>query len=440
MINLIVLLLLNMAIKESNPKIFLWDNTTNVYHWNKRCTKKNRANQGGTYSGKTIAILQNVIDDAIEVPKTRVVITSAFMPSLKEDALAEFRNLIENKRVRPFFKNPELVQGPYYLHNGSKITFKCYRNINAAKGAKRDILYISEADRMQYEIVEQLMSRTTRKVYYDYNPSQRFWAHEKTNHLEDTKVIISTFGDNKFCSKEKAKELIAHYQLYLQNGDEHELNFWRVYGQGKTGVLTGSVYTHINTISHFPDDYYLRSNKNGLRHVYGLDFGEGAKPTAICKMGIRSENERVVAQQIFYEIGFNNYDLKDKFAELGIRKGIDLIVADSANMAAIDILIRAGYKVIPAHKPPNSVKQGIEAIIKHGLDVVCTSYDFFEEQKSYHWKTIMGKRQKTEPTGEDHLFDALRYAFMYFVYGWGGERTIKVVKNIKGRKLKIVSV
>ena len=122
MINLIVLLLFNMAVKENNPKIFLWDDYTNVYVWNKRCTKKNRANQGGTYSGKTVGILQNIIDDAIEIPKTRVVVTSAFMPSLKEDALTEFKNLIENKRVRPFFKNPELIQGPYYLHNGSKIT------------------------------------------------------------------------------------------------------------------------------------------------------------------------------------------------------------------------------------------------------------------------------------------------------------------------------
>lgn len=439
MIKLILILFFTMENENAIP-VYLWKETTNVYHWNKKCTKKIRANQGGTYSGKTIGILQNVIDDAIETPNTRCVVTSAFMPSLKEDALTEFHKLLENKRVRPFFKKPELVTGPYYLHNGSKITFKCYQNVQAAKGPKREILYIVEADRMPYDIVEQLISRTTRKVYYDYNPSQRFWAHEKTNILEDTKVIISTFGDNKYCSKEKADELIAHYKLYLANGDEHELNFWRVYGQGKTGVLSGSVYPSITTISHFPDDYYLRSNKNGLHYIYGLDFGEGAKPTAICKMGIRSENERVVAQQIFYEIGFNNYDLSEKMVELGIRKGIDLIVADSANMAAIDILVRNGFKVIPAHKPPNSVRQGVEAIQKHGLDIVCTSYDFFEEQKSYHWKVKNGVRNKSEPTGEDHLFDALRYAFMYFVYGWGAERTIKIKKNIKGRKLQVVSL
>ena len=74
--NLIVLLLLNMAVKENNPKIFLWDNFTNVYYWNKYCDKKNRANQGGTYSGKTIAILQNIIDEIVAlIDHTKYLLT-----------------------------------------------------------------------------------------------------------------------------------------------------------------------------------------------------------------------------------------------------------------------------------------------------------------------------------------------------------------------------
>jgi phage terminase large subunit len=418
--------------------IDIWDTVTNVYWWNKSTDKPLVVNQGGTYSGKTIAILQVLIDKGLEEPGARITITTQDFPKLYDDPLKEFKLLISSEKVKPFFVDVSLNRGVYRMHNGSAFTFRCFDDVSKATGSKRDYLYVNEAWGTPFEIFFELWMRTEKQVFIDYNPSKEFWSHQELMHREDCQVFISTFMDNPYCSDKKKKEIFDYYLKYQLSKSEYWLNKWRVYGQGKTGIISGVVFPNIRRISNFPDPYYLRTNKDGLSHIYGLDFGYMSDPTAIGKMGIRAADQRIVSEEIFYQTGYNAFDLPELFPKLGIRKGIDVVVADSANMEAIDLLVRHGYVMVAAKKDPGSVKAGIDLINKHGLDITINSENALKEQRNYVYRKTHGRYDKDLPVDKDnHFFDQLRYAATYFIHGWGEIRG-KVRQIYKPRKAIVI--
>lgn len=400
----------------------IWDNWTDVYAWNQSCRAPVVINQGGTYSSKTISILQVMIERALENPGCTVTVTSQDLPNLKRDALKEFKALISQPKVQPFFKDPNLELGPYKLHNGSKIEFVCFQNAKDAEGAKRQFLYVSEAPGVTWDVFMELKKRTEVQTYIDYNPTAPFWAHSELMPEPTTKTIISTAWDNKFCPEKKKKELLEYKVKYETTGDEYWLNQWRVYGQGKTGITSGAVFPSVRRISHFPDDYYLKTNGDGVAFMYGIDFSSGGfdgDPCAIVKAGFMAETDRAVGQQIYYE-PHNSYQLNTLLPELGIQPGRDWIVCDSANLEAIDLLARNGYRVVAAKKDPGSVMKRIELLNKHGIDITAGSVDWFNEQRNYVYKKTTNRDAKREPKDSfNHLWDAFGYATMYFRYGWG---------------------
>ena len=397
----------------------IWRDFTSVYEWNNNAKKPIVINQGGTYSGKTIAILQVLINKAITEPDVIITVTSQDLPNLKRDALREFKNLISGESISPFFQNTTLELGPYKLYNGSVIEFVCFQNAKDAEGAKRSYLYVSEAPGLSWDIFFELKKRTEKQIFIDYNPTAEFWAHTELMHLPETQVFISTFLDNKFCTEKKREEIFNLYKKWNETNDEYWLNQWRVYGQGKTGIVSGAVFPNIRRIDKFPDTYYLKTTNSGVSYMYGIDFGYTSDPTAIGKIGIRSENGRIISHEVFYETGVNSFDLPELFPTLGITKN-DWLVCDSANLQAIDLYARKGYNVIAAKKDPGSVKAGIELINKHGLDITYSSSNFLFEQRNYVYRKKEGKYDKNLPIdAHNHGFDLTRYVAAYMIYGWG---------------------
>ena len=47
------------------------------------------------------------------------------------------------------------------------------------RGARRDILFVNECNRITWEAFTQLEIRTREKVILDFNPVSRFWVHNK---------------------------------------------------------------------------------------------------------------------------------------------------------------------------------------------------------------------------------------------------------------------
>lgn len=415
--------MLSNLIMPDYKVVNIWEKFTDVYVWNKRAYKKGWKriiNQGGTYSSKTYSILQLLIDIAIENPDYIITVTSQDMPNLRRGALRIFNELIRHENIKPFLVSNKLVEGPYRFKNGTIIEFTCFDTPQDAQAAKRQILYANEVNGISYDLYNVMAKKTDLTIFMDYNPTAPFYVHDDLIHKEDSYLIISTFLDNRYCPESKRLELLGLYDNYLKTKSVYDLNEYRVYAQGKTGVVEGLVFPNVRIMSDFPHEDYLQPFKyrNQQRKIcYGLDFGYKSSPTALTMNGIRASDGRQVIKELMYET-FNAFDMHTKLPTLGIKHS-DFIIADPSHAEAIAILRRRGWNIHEAHKPPGSVKAGIESMNKAGIDIVYGSENLQREQKSYMYqKKAGGRYDPDEPIKKnDHLWDGARYAHMVMLYG-----------------------
>ena len=164
-------------------------------------------NQGGTSSGKTYTLMQVLIYFALVDNGCVITIAGQDLPNLKVGAMRDAKTIINNNDwLRNYFKFNESSSFFQGL-NGSIIEFKSYQNEQDAKNGKRDYLFLNEANGVSFSIFWQLSIRTRKKVYIDYNPSERFWAHNELIGREGVKLIISDHRGNPFLTKEGLKTL-----------------------------------------------------------------------------------------------------------------------------------------------------------------------------------------------------------------------------------------
>jgi phage terminase large subunit len=65
----------------------------------------------------------------------------------------------------------------YKFKNGSIVEFFAADNAGKALGSARDYLFINECNNVNYEIAFQLIARTNKRTFLDFNPVSEFWAH-----------------------------------------------------------------------------------------------------------------------------------------------------------------------------------------------------------------------------------------------------------------------
>ena len=387
-------------------RVYIWDSCTTVYkHLTDSVPKDTQiiVAQGGTSSSKTISILQYLGQKAIERKGTIISVIGQDMPNLKRGALRDLKNLINsNDGFRFFITNPKAKEGPFEFTNGSLIEFVSFDSAQDAKSGKRDYSFFNEANGIPYEIFLEIEQRTKIQTFIDYNPTAKFWVHTEVLPLPNVHSFVSTFLDNEFCDPKTIARIKGYFLKWKQTGQAYWKNKWLVYGLGKTGIVEGVVFPHWEVVSSFPDKSQLEN------FGYSLDFGFANDPMAIAKCGNRKGSKRFVGQELLYETGINAYSLDEIFPTLGITKS-DPIVADSANLDAIDWLAKKGWYIMPADKPPGSIKQGIELINQIGIDVVQGSNNFISELGNYVYKQRAGLFDKNTPVDRDnHLCDAMR--------------------------------
>ena len=117
------------------------------------------------------------------------------------------------------------------------------------RGRKRDLLFINEANELNYEDWQQLIFRTTEQIIIDYNPSDEYhWIYDKVLTRDDVDFYQTTYLDNPFLEKTLIQEIER-----LKDIDE---NYWRVYGLGERGKSRSLVF-NFQTIHNIPPDQML---------------------------------------------------------------------------------------------------------------------------------------------------------------------------------------
>ena len=122
---------------------------------------------------------------------------------------------------------------------------------------------------------------------------------------------------------------------------------------------------------------------------------------------IKIKDKKHFIRQLIYESKLTNADLICKMKEIKINSS-DSIYADSAEMQRIEEISKAGFNIYPAVK---SIRDGIDFVKRHKLNIHSSSTDIINEIKQYKWKQDKNGRVLDEPVKFlDHSIDAIRYA------------------------------
>lgn len=353
--------------------------------------------QGGMSAGKTYAIMTLLVGYAMSYEESKITVVGLSYGHLKDGAISDFKAVMREGGIWDAARW-NISNSEYTFSNGSVIQFRSVDKMGA-RGPRRDVVFINEANGISYEVFRQLADRSRDFSIIDYNPSAEFWAHTELakKKPEKTSFLILTHEDNEALSSQERDNILEHKP---KDGEEPS-NWWIVYGLGQIGSLEGNIYKGWELSSA---DKIAESGKL-IR--YGLDFGFSNDETALVAVYDMGEKKLGLVEKI-YKKGILPSQYCAELERAGIEPSV-LIVADGARPEIIAEIKRGGYRCIAADKGAGSVLRGIERVSEYQVEY--DGKDLEREYLSYAWRKKKSGESMDEPQdGNDHLMDALRYA------------------------------
>ena len=352
--------------------------------------------QGGTSAGKTISILIMLLDLSFEVYDKTIHIVSDTFPNLRHGAMKDWQKILKGTQRARYFDYKVSLNTWENKCTGTTIEFLSCDSEDAL-GARRDYLFINEANRITYETFRQLEVRTFERIWLDFNPANEFYAHTELMKRKDSSFIKLNYLDN-----EALPQSIVD-SLEEQRGDGTS-NWWRVYGLGEIGSLEGNVYEGWTTIDEIPEGFVLKR--------YGVDFGWN-DPTAITAI-YENDKREICLDEVLYQSKLPTPQLIELCKELQP----ELFVCDSARPEIIAEMQANGIRAIGCDKSPvgkqNSIIYGIDLVKRRKIYYTRKSRDLEKEYLTYAWrkKKSTGETLDEPEDSNNHLMDSVRYGLM----------------------------
>lgn len=353
--------------------------------------KRIRIVQGGTSAGKTCDILMDELDEAIRQKGILTTIMSDTMPNLRHGAMRDFIKIAKETGAWDFGEWNS-TYSTFALSNGSTIEFYSADSEDAL-GARRDRLFINEANRITKDAFDQLEIRTEQRITLDFNPSNKFWAHDLLKR-PDVDFVKLNYLDNEALSEN------IRNTLELRKGDGTS-NWWRVYGMGEIGSLEGNVYEGWIPEDEIPPEAILKR--------YGVDFGY-KDPTTIVAVYEDSDGD------IWLKLHLCKSELTTPEL-IHIAKSLPegLFVCDNSRPEIIAEMQANGIRAIGSDKTPgekmNGKRYNIDLVQRRRVHYLRQDKELEQEYLTYAWRKKRDGRIIDEPEdGNDHIMDAIAYA------------------------------
>lgn len=381
-------------------KIQLFDTTTKLVDATLGADEDVVVHQGGTSSSKTWSLLQVCFLRAVQEPGSIITVVGQDVPNLKKGAYRDAQTILKRSDLlSEALENHYRKEREMHFVGGSLMEFHSYDDPQDAKSGKRDYLFVNEANGIGGELYEELAVRTERQVYIDFNPTGRFWAHDKLKGRENVRWVRSTFQHNPYV-KDSIKRKILSYKPTKENKQKGTANpyRWKVYGLGEVGRREGLV---------FPD-FKVKPDMPPEPPMWGLDLGYTHAPTALVE--VRETPDRYHLREWLYERGMTIADISAFLSSNGFTD--ERIVCDR-NQRIIDGLKADGWNVVGAPKGSGSIMAGIMQMKEKKMFVTPDSNHLMEELSSYSWATDRDGNPTNKPIdSHNHLCDGGRYAIM----------------------------
>ncbi len=178
-------------------------------------------------------------------------------------------------------------------------------------------------------------------------------------------------------------------------------------GLGNWGVTDGLVFENwcVGEIAIDEKDQFK------WKSFFGLDYGYTNDPTAFVAFMVNPISKQIYIYNEFYEKRMLNSDIAQKIKDMGFGK--ERIRADCAEPKSNDDLRRLGIsRIAPSYKGRDSILNGIAAISEYKMTVHPRCVNMIRELSAYVYdERRTDKGQRLPKDSENHLCDALRYAF-----------------------------
>lgn len=338
-------------------------------------------------SSKTYSILQILIVLALQNNNFKITVVRKALATSRGSVLIDLLDILKELKIYNE-KNYSKSETIYNFDNGSSIAFIGADDDMKLRGRKHSLLYVNEANDLNFEEQFQLISRCEGKAFLDFNPSDD--QHQLYDLINEDKSILikSNYKDNVFLKKTQIE--------YYDNLINVDSNYYRIYALGEKPTSNTRVYNHFQKYIEIPQTETI------IKHCYGLDFGY-THPNALVEIQITNTN-KIYCKELLYESKLTSSELAEK---VKILINGDKVFCDYSRPEIIKDLKNNKITAVNANK---EVKQGINNLRKHEIFVHYESENLQKEYKNYNYKTVNGIITEEVIKEFDDLMDALRYA------------------------------
>ncbi len=384
-------------------------------YWNSK--KRYRILKGGKASKKSATTALNFILRLMELPDSNLLVVRQIMNTHRDSTFAQLQWAQERLGVSALWKNTLSPLEMVYKPTGQKIIFRGFDDVlklastTVSKGYL-NFVWIEEgfeiAREEDFDKLDLSVPRGTvpphlyKQTTVTFNPwSETHWL--KKRFFDSPNPDCDTFSTNYLVNEfldETDRNIFARMK-------KTNLRKYRVAGLGEWGISEGLVFENwqVGRLEIPKAEEYKWKN------FFGLDYGYTNDPTAFIGFKANPEDLKIYIFCEFYEKRLLNCHIAERIKALGFSK--ERIRADCAEPKSNEDLRRLGIgRITPSLKGRDSILNGIAAISEYQITVDPRCVNTIRELSTYIYGDTLNERGQRLPKDSDnHLCDALRYAF-----------------------------
>ena len=382
--------------------------------------------KGSRASKKSCTAALRFIVNLIKYPQSNLLVVRKTYRTIKDSCYTQLKWAIHRLNLDDYFDTKESPLEITYRPTGQKIYFRGLDDPLKVTSIAVDKgylcwLWIEEAYEIGNEADFNMLDESIRgaipeesglfkQIVITLNPwNEHHWIKKRFFDTEDdqTLALTTNYMCNEFLDEADKKV----FEFMKKNNPRR----YRVAGLGEWGIVDGLIFENWEEKAF---DINKIRGQQGIKSVFGLDFGYTNDPTALFCGLIDQQNKILYVFDEMYQNGMSNEKIAEKVISMGYGK--EKIRADSAEPKSIDRLYDLGlYRITRARKGKDSINNGIDYLQDYKILIHPRCTNFITEISNYTWDedTKTGRKLNKPIDDFNHLMDAMRYAIEDYTMG-----------------------